>query len=114
MKIKKSVTTTYYFILASDKFLLKDEPLEEVLRERVQHYQRVEKSIDFWLVQSPQFYTSDEFSYLRINLPNISECTAIISTEKSFITWLKLRFNNVAVGHFLAPTNEIPNPLGSY
>lgn len=114
MKNKTIGKTTYYFILASDKFLLKEEPLEEVLRERVQHYQRVEKSIDFWLVRSPQFYTSTQFSYLQNNLPNVRECTAIISTEESFINWLKLRFNNVAIGHFLAPTDKIPNPLGSY
>lgn len=114
MKNKTIRITTYYFILASDKFLLKDEPLEEVLRERVQHYQRVEKPIDFWLVRSPQFYTSKQFFNLQTNLPNGRECTAIISTEESFITWLKLRFNNVAIGHFFGPTDDIPNPLGSY
>jgi hypothetical protein len=30
----------YYFILASEKFLLKEEPLEEILRERVQNFKK--------------------------------------------------------------------------
>ncbi|MEM0979878.1 MAG: MgPME-cyclase complex family protein, partial [Cyanobacteria bacterium P01_H01_bin.58] len=44
---------TYYYLLASQKFLLEDEPLEEVLRERHRYYQEQEKEVDFWLIKQP-------------------------------------------------------------
>ena len=37
----------YYFILGSENFLFKEEPLEEVLRERVQNYNKKKKTIKF-------------------------------------------------------------------
>nr|YP_011007583.1 hypothetical protein V2497_pgp077 [Syringoderma abyssicola]WAM65012.1 hypothetical protein [Syringoderma abyssicola] len=111
IEIKEKLFTTYYFVIASNKFLLIEEPVEEVLRERVQHYQRVKKPIDFWLVQVPSFLGSFDMKNLQARLPR--NCSAIISTDKSFITWLKLRFNNVAIGNFISPTNDIPSPLSS-
>lgn len=105
----------YYFVVASNKFLLKEEPVEEVLRERVQHYRRIDINIDFWLIKGPTFLTAPNFLHLRSCLPvqDISECTAIISTNERFARWLKLRYNNVAIGHFYGPTSTIPNPLGT-
>ncbi len=113
--IPKSLTT-YYFVLASDKFLLVEEPVEEILRERVQHYRRIKKPTDFWIVQSPAFLDSEQLSELRTQLKEAKlpeEHSAIVSTDKSFITWLKLRLNNVAIGSFTAPTDDIPSPLAS-
>jgi Protein of unknown function (DUF2488). len=49
---------TYYYVLGSHKFLLEEEPLEEVLRERIRNYQEQEKEIDFWLVRQPAFFRS--------------------------------------------------------
>ena len=40
---------TYYYVLGSHKFLLEEEPLEEVLRERERNYREQEKEIDFSL-----------------------------------------------------------------
>jgi hypothetical protein len=37
----------------------------------------------------------------------------VISTDRQMITWLKLRLEFVATGEFLAPTDEIPDPLAS-
>ena len=101
----------YYFIAASNTFLLFNEPVEEILRERVQHYNRVKKPIDFWLVKSPKFVESNQMNSLRAQLPY--RHVAIISTNRTFITWLKLRFQNVAIGSFDAPTREISSPLSS-
>lgn len=102
--------TKYYFILASKQFLVTEEPLEEVLRERIQHYRRTKKRIDFWLLPTPEFLYSKNYENL---LPKIPEkCLAIVSTNKIFITWLKLRLNNVFVGEFFGPTEQIQNPLG--
>lgn len=102
----------YYFIIASNRFLLLDEPVEEILRERVQHYNRVKKPIDFWLVKSPKFMESNQLSSLRAQIPAY-RCSAVVSTNQTFITWLKLRFQNVAIGSFNAPTKEISSPLSS-
>ncbi len=40
---------TYYYLLASQRFLLEEEPLEEVLRERTRNYREQEKELDFLL-----------------------------------------------------------------
>nr|YP_011007053.1 hypothetical protein V2492_pgp046 [Phaeostrophion irregulare]WAM64340.1 hypothetical protein [Phaeostrophion irregulare] len=114
MTKKEKIAKKYHFILASNRFLLKDEPLEEVLRERVQHYQRVNKLIDFWLIESPQFFNSIQLSDLRGRLKEGTKYSAIVSTDETFIIWLKLRFTNVAIGNFFAPTSDIPSPLRSF
>nr|QWK41660.1 hypothetical protein [Akkesiphycus lubricus] len=110
MSIPKTLTT-YYFVVASNDFLLVAEPVEEILRERVQHYRRVKKTIDFWFVKSPKFLESTQLTNLQTKLSK--DCSAIVSLDKSFVTWLKLRLNNVAVGSFSAPTEDIVSPLAS-
>lgn len=102
--------TKYYFIIASKQFLVTEEPLEEVLRERIQYYRRTKKRIDFWLLPTPQFLFSKNYEILLPKIPK--KCLAIVSTNKIFITWLKLRLNNVFVGEFFGPTEQIQNPLG--
>jgi hypothetical protein len=102
--------TKYYFILASKEFLVDEEPMEEVLRERIQYYRREKKKIDFWLLPNPDFLRANIYAYSENEFPKKS--LAIISTNKIFITWLKLRLQNVFVGEFFAPTEQIQNPLG--
>ena len=99
----------YYFVVASQQFLVAEEPLEEILRERIQYYCRTKKRIDFWLLPSPKFLQAENFKYLKNKFPQ--NCMAIASTNKIFISWLKLRLNNVFVGEFVGPTEQIPNPL---
>jgi hypothetical protein len=102
--------TNYYFVLASKNFLLVEEPLEEVLRERIKHYQQQNITIDFWMLPNPSFFDAPQFEDIRKNCPK--ETIAIISTNKIFIEWLKLRLNNVYSNQFVAPSADIPNPLG--
>lgn len=102
---------TYYYLLASQKFLLEDEPLDEVLRERRRHYQEQEKAIDFWVVKQPAFLESEGFSDVKNRCPQ--PAAAVISTDKTFITWLKLRLEYVLTGQLQAPSNTIPDPLAS-
>lgn len=102
---------TYYYLIASQKFLLEDEPLEEVLRERRRHYQEQEKELDFWLIKQPAFLESPGFSDVKAKCPQ--PAVAIISTDKTFITWLKLRLEYVITGEFTAPSDTIPEPLAS-
>lgn len=102
---------TYYYLLASQRFLLDEEPLEEVLRERRRHYQEQEKEIDFWLLKQPAFLESPEFSDIKKRCPQ--PAAAIVSTDQTLITWLKLRTEYVITGEFNAPTDAIPSPLAS-
>jgi len=102
---------TYYYVLASQNFLLEKEPLEEVLKERTRHYHEQEKEIDFWLVKQPAFLESPELAKLKQECPQ--PAAAIISTNPQFITWLKLRLEFVKTGEFQAPSDTIPDPLAS-
>ncbi|NER84060.1 MAG: DUF2488 family protein [Leptolyngbya sp. SIO1D8] len=102
---------TYYYVLASQRFLLEEEPLDEVLRERRRHYQEQEKEIDFWLIKQPAFLESSELIELKARCPQ--PATAILSTDKTFIIWLKLRLEYVITGEFSAPSEAIPDPLAS-
>ena len=90
--------TTYYFALASQNFLLTEEPLEEVFRERINYYQLNNKVIDFWLIPNPNFLNNPEMAYFRSLVP--SDSIAILSTNPVFINWLKLRIGYVCTGNF--------------
>jgi len=103
--------TTYYYALASEKFLLEEEPLDEVLRERVRDYQEKGKTIDFWLIRQPAFLDAPELVAARAKCPQ--PAAAIVSTNPQFITWLRLRLEYVLTGEFEAPSETIPDPLAS-
>ena len=100
----------YYFVAASEKFLTIEEPLEEILKERRRNYKENNKEIDFWLLKKPLFLKSKEFVdlYKKIPIPQ----AAVISTDKKFITFLKLRLEFVASGEFEGPSDDINDPLG--
>lgn len=103
--------TTYYYVLASQHFLLQEEPIEEVLRERKRDYQEKEREIDFWLVKQPAFLEAPEMAEVKAQCP--PKNAAIISTNAQFITWLKLRLEYVLTGEFQAPSDTIPDPKAS-
>lgn len=102
---------TYYYVLASQRFLIEEEPLDEVFKERTRNYHEQEKEIDFWLVKQPAFLEAPEMVQVKQECPQPS--AAIISTDAKFITWLKLRLEFVKVGEFQAPSDTIPDPLAS-
>ncbi|MCP9773272.1 DUF2488 family protein [Synechococcus sp. Tobar12-5m-g] len=106
-----SSPTTYYFVAASEAFLTVEEPLEEVLRERVRNYGEVGKPIDFWLIHSPAFLAAAELQPVAGTVPR--PAAAVVSTDPKFIDFLKLRLEFVAKGSFLAPSASIPDPLAS-
>lgn len=94
---------TYYYVLASQKFLLEDEPFEEVLKERHRHYRDNNQEIDFWLVKQPAFLNMPNLQDVKAKAPEKN--VAVISTNKSFIVWLKLRLEYVLTGEFSAPSD---------
>ena len=102
---------TYYFVLASQKFLCEDEPLDEVFTERRRYYNEQEKEVDFWLVKQPAFLDAPELAEFKAKCPQ--PAAAVVSTNKQFITWLKLRLEYVLVGEFQAPSGAISDPLAS-
>jgi len=88
----------YHFALASKHFLLKEEPVEEILRERTEYYHSENKNIDFWLVINPNL--SDFPKSINKYIDYDYSYAAIISLDKQFIQWLKLRIGFVIIGEF--------------
>lgn len=109
--LKFKTMQTYYYVLASQAFLVDEEPIDEVLRERTRHYQEQEKEIDFWLIKQPAFLDAPEMADIKAKCPQ--PAAAIVSTNQQFITWLKLRLEYVIVGEFQAPSGTISDPLAS-
>jgi hypothetical protein len=103
--------STYHFIAASEAFLTVEEPLEEVLRERVRNYGEAGKAIDFWLVRRPRFLEAPELAAVAGSVPR--PAAAVISTDEKFITFLKLRLEFVARGQFEAPSATISDALAT-
>jgi len=103
--------STYHFVAASEAFLTVEEPLAEVLRERERHYGEQGKAIDFWLVRRPAFLQAAELKSLAAAVP--WPAAAVISTDETFITFLKLRLEFVQRGSFEAPSATIPDPLAA-
>ena len=101
--------TTFFFVAASQEFLTVEEPIEEILKERMRNYKENNKEIDFWLLKNPSFLQTTQFVDLKAKIP--SPPAAILSTDKKFITFLKLRLEFVAVGEFEFPHAEITDPL---
>jgi Protein of unknown function (DUF2488) len=102
---------TYHYLLASQKFLLEEEPLHEVFEERQRYYHENQKEIDFWLVKQPAFLEAPEMAELKRSCPQ--PCVAVISTNQQFITWLKLRLEYVLMGSFSAPSPTIADAIAS-
>nr|YP_009257453.1 hypothetical chloroplast RF54 [Coeloseira compressa]ANH09536.1 hypothetical chloroplast RF54 [Coeloseira compressa] len=85
----------YYFAIGSKKFLMNQEPLEEILRERKNYYKSINKDIDFWLILDVNIIPCN------LNTEQSTNClAAIISLDKQFIQWLKLRIGFVNIGNF--------------
>lgn len=101
----------YYYVLASQHFLTEEEPIEEILKERIRNYHEQEKEIDFWLVKQPAFLEAPEMAKVKQECPQ--PAAAIISTNPQFITWLKLRLEFVKTGEFQAPSATISDPIAS-
>jgi Protein of unknown function (DUF2488) len=101
---------TYYYLVASQKFLREEEDLDEVFTERIRNYHEQEKEIDFWFIDQPAFLDAPELANIKAKVPQ--PATGIVSTNRQFITWLKLRLEFVATGEFQAPSATIPDPIG--
>jgi Protein of unknown function (DUF2488) len=102
---------TYHYLLASQKFLIEEEPLHEVFDERHRYYRENRKEVDFWLVKQPAFLEAPEMAEVKKSCPQ--PCVAVISTNQQFIIWMKLRLEYVLMGSFTAPSPTIPDAIAS-
>ncbi|CAA7032350.1 unnamed protein product [Microthlaspi erraticum] len=95
----KGESTKYYFLVANAKFMLdEEEHFQEQLFERLRYYGEREKELDFWLVIEPKFL--DKFPKItqRLRRPAV----ALVSTNGSWITFMKLRLDRVLAESFEA------------
>jgi hypothetical protein len=81
----------------SQKDLLKNQVIEEILRERSNYYIAQRKTLDFWLLISPSFIKLlglenkiKQTNFIRSQNLTIKYC-AIVTTNKEFMNWVKLR-----------------------
>ena len=91
----------YYFLIATSNFLLKQEPVEEVLRERVRHYELLNKDLDFGVTNNLSFLDHVDLEYIKKQI--VEPSVAIFSLNPKFIDWLKLRMQYVIVGTYISP-----------
>lgn len=89
----------YSVLLFSQQDLFKNLVFEEILRERANYYLSKKKIINFWISLEPKliekFLKNSNFKktnfFKRIQNQETSY-VCLISTNKEFISWLKLRF----------------------
>nr|WMP11748.1 Ycf54 [Laurencia australis]WMP11959.1 Ycf54 [Laurencia australis] len=97
----------YYFAIASKDFFLRQEPIEEILRERTQYYRGINKELDFWFTLKPDFISLLDNNTSYFNIPD--SLAAIVSLDKDFIQWLKLRVGFVYIGTFQSQSIFLPD-----
>ena len=98
----------YFYVVMSQKELLKNQVIEEILRERTNYYLSKNKTKDFWLLISPKFIEKSIIKE-KIKLTNFYKqqiksiapfndnrefYVALISTNIEFINWIKLRLGD--------------------
>ncbi|KAK9069067.1 hypothetical protein SSX86_013183 [Deinandra increscens subsp. villosa] len=94
---------TYHFVVANAKFMLdEEEHFQEQLFERARLFKERNMEQDFWLVIEPKFL--DKF-------PNISKrlkrpAVALVSTNGTWIKFMKLRLDRVLLESFEAESVE--------
>jgi hypothetical protein len=111
----------YYYILMSQRDITQSQVLEEILRERANYYFSKNKPLDFWLTISPSFIKDLGINkkVIKTNFynqhqpdihvyPDMAFYGCLISLDKEFINWIKLR-----LGYFEDISLESPISLDS-
>ncbi|OAY79975.1 Uncharacterized protein ycf54 [Ananas comosus] len=91
----------YYFVVANAKFMLdEEEHFKELLYEKLRLYGERNKEQDFWLVVEPKFLDKFPDITKRLKRP----AAALVSTDRPWITFMKLRLDRVLSDSFDADT----------
>jgi hypothetical protein len=105
------MTIPYYYLILSQKDIVENQVLEEILRERTSYYISKNKIKDFWTLMSPKFiqnlkldkkildtnFYSQKKEEISTNT-NQKFYASLISLDKDFINWIQLRlgyFENI-------------------
>ena len=96
---------TYYYIIMTQESLLKNQVLEELLREKSNNYQVNKQQKDFWILNSPNFINKLNLSekiknsnFYKNNKNKNNHFSCLISLDKKYIQWIELRlgyFENI-------------------
>ncbi|XP_051180828.1 protein YCF54, chloroplastic [Lolium perenne] len=101
--VKEVKPRTYYFLVANAKFMLDDEEhFQEQLQEKLRLYEERSMEQDFWLVIEPKFLDKFPNVTKRLKRPAV----ALVSTDRNWIRFMKLRLDRVLAEQFDAETLE--------
>jgi hypothetical protein len=102
--MKPLKVNNYFFLIMSQKDLVQNQVLEEILRERTNYYVSKNKTTDFWTLMSPTFIKElgidKKIIATNFYLQHEEEITSgtnhafyasLISLDKEFINWIQLR-----------------------
>ena len=98
----------YHYLIMSQKDLLQNQVIEEILREKSSYYAAQNKIPDYWILISPKFIQEKNLNnklkktkffqnqknkvvYNFNNNLNIEFYASLISLDKDFMSWIKLR-----------------------
>ncbi|CAI6005480.1 unnamed protein product [Closterium sp. NIES-65] len=93
----------YHFVVANATFMLdEEEHFQEQLKERLRWLEEKGTEQNFWLVFEPKFL--EEFPEIakRVKRPAV----ALVSTDATWITFMKLRLDRVLKGEFEASSQD--------
>jgi len=89
----------------TQKNLLKNQVLEELLREKSNNYQINKQQRDFWIVNSPNFLEQlnliekvKNSNFYKNNKDDVNYFSCLVSLDKKYIQWIELRlgyFENI-------------------
>ena len=99
---------SYHYLIMSQKDLLQNQVIEEILREKSSYYAMQNKIPDYWILISPNFITKQGFnskirktrffknqsSKIVFNQNEKKEVEfygSLVSLDKEFMNWVKLR-----------------------
>jgi len=98
------MNTKYYYLIMSQKDMIQNQVLEELLRERTNYYLAKNKKSDFWISMSPMFIKELKLdakivrtNFYKQNREQITSSTdyefysSLVSVDKDFINWIHLR-----------------------
>nr|AYO28309.1 Ycf54 [Synura sphagnicola] len=114
-KKKRPIKTNYFFLLTSQYAFLETFVLEEMFREKTNHYNLIGKTSDTWVIFQPLFLTNiyskiiENTNYFLLNKSLIQNqfknyFVIVITRDYDYICWLKLRlgyFEPVVIPHYL-------------
>ena len=109
--LHKMMTIKYHYLIMSQKDMIENQVLEEILRERTTYYIAKNRIKDFWTLISPKFIKDLKLDQKIINTNFYSQQKkaitsdinqnfygSLVSLDKEFINWIQLRlgyFENI-------------------